>query len=392
MSTFKHIALAILILVGFSAAGQENIKNLLLAIEENSPRLAAIKAQTDFMKAEVRADLLPANPEIEGGRFPAMDGAGIKYTWGVSQHFEFPTVYAKRNQLAKTTDKFANANYLVHKQEVLLDAKLTILEIIYTKQLLAEHRQREALSQKVLAVVQKMVDTGQATAMDLNNARLRLAEAKGFAKEISDNISILSSKLIAMNGNKEIGVIDSLLILSEPPKKDQLHSALVAADPRFVTLETMVEQSQAALKLERHKGLPELSIGFESEKTDAEHFAGFRAGLTIPLWGNVGKRRAATINHTATQLEKQSQLMQLEADFENLYNRTISCYGRLIELKQAATEYNNITLIQKALQHGQVSVIDFYNEVTFLYSVTDKVLELELEYAKLYAELHRFEL
>lgn len=154
----------------------------------------------------------------------------------------------------------------------------------------------------------------------------------------------------------------------------------------------MVEQADAELKLVKHQGLPELSIGYESEKTDAEHFSGFRAGLSIPLWGNTNKRRASTIKANATRLEYASEKLQLKTETEDLYLKASSTKARLDELSRALSEYNNINLLERALEAGQISVIELFNEITFLYDLTDKVLELELDYAKLYAELYRFEL
>jgi outer membrane protein TolC len=163
-------------------------------------------------------------------------------------------------------------------------------------------------------------------------------------------------------------------------------------DPRRVALDYMVDVAQQNKQLVAHQGLPELSIGYESEKNDAEHFMGFRAGLSIPLWGNVGKSRAAKIKLNATQTEKQSQVELIQLEYDELYLKASSAKARLDELKQALADYNNLTLLRRSLESGQVSIINFFNEITFLYDITDRIMALELEYAKYYAELYRYEL
>ena len=75
-----------------------------------------------------------------------------------------------------------------------------------------------------------------------------------------------------------------------------------------------------------------------------------------------------------------------------MYQQTLSIKSQLDELRKALKSNNNLELTQRALEAGEVSVIDFFNEVTFLYEITDKVFDLELQYARRYAELHRFEL
>jgi len=98
MKMLKLITIILLVLLSFGAISQESINKIHSAIEENSPGIAALRAQFEYDKAKARTDLLPPNPTVEFGRFPAAQGAGVKQAWGVSQHFEFPTVYAKRNQ------------------------------------------------------------------------------------------------------------------------------------------------------------------------------------------------------------------------------------------------------------------------------------------------------
>jgi cobalt-zinc-cadmium efflux system outer membrane protein len=392
MKIYKRIFLLLILFVGFSAYGQENINTILTSIDENNPTIAALRAHFDYVKADARAELLPPNPSIEGGRFPAVQGAGIKYAWGVSQSFEFPTVYAKRGQLAKTTDRFADVSFNAARQAVLLDAKLTLLELVHSNRMLSVKQERKEFVQNIERLISKMVDAGEVSSMDLNNAKLRVAEANQALMIAESEIDQIKRRLSALNGNKKIADVGATQASNLLPEMNALYANFEQNDPRFVALQLMVDQADAHKKLVKHQGLPELSIGYESEQTDAEHFTGFRAGLTIPLWGNTNKRKAANIQLNATRLEHGSQKLQLKAEFEEFYIKALNTKARLDELNRALSEYNNINLLQRALEAGQISVIELFNEITFLYDLTDKVLELELEYAKLYAELYRFEL
>lgn len=392
MKTANYIILLLILLGGFEVKSQEAINTALASIEENNPTIAALKAHFDYLKAETRTDLLPPNPSIEGGRFPAVEGAGIKYAWGVSQSFEFPTVYSKRNQLAKTNDKYADVSFNAARQEVLLNAKQSILEYIQTKRLIAEYSRREEYAQNMLAIIQKRVDAGDASAMDLNYAKLRVAEMTQQRKSIQDHSSILLKRICALNGNLPVSITDTILILGELPPKNILVANHFVNDSRLIALDYMSELAEQNRKLVKQQGLPELSIGYQSEKTDAEHFRGFMAGVSIPLWGNHGKSKAAKIRVNATQTEKQNQVEMLQLEYDELYLKAISVKTQLDELKEALNSFNNIDLMQRALDAGEISVVDLYNELTFLYDLTDRINELELEYAKYFAELHRFEL
>ncbi len=389
----KYItSILLLIAIHLTALAQVSINDALKQIEANSPTIAALKAQMDYEKAEAKIDLLPPNPTVEGGRFPAVEGAGVKYAWGVSQSFEFPTVYAKRNQLAKTNDKLADVSYHAARQEFLLQAKHIVLEYIQTKRMLAELNQREMFASNMLGIIKKKVDAGQATAMDLNNARLRAVEAMQNANSMRSQKNILQRKIVLLNGGQELAITDSLLLLLPLVEREAVFGQFAQSDPRFATAQQMVSMAEQNKSLVAHQGLPELNIGYQSEQTDAEHFTGFKAGLSIPLWGNSKNRKAAAIKLNTSQAQAHNQRVMLELEFDELYQQALSTKMQLDELQKALASYNNLELTQRALEAGEVSVIDFFNEVTFLYEITDKVYDLELKYAKCYAELYRFEL
>ncbi len=389
----KYITLILLLIaIHLTSLAQVSVNEALRQVEANNPTIRALQAQAQATKADARTDLLPPNPTIEGGRFPAVEGAGIKYAWGISQSFEFPTVYAKRSQLVKSIDSFAEARYNAARQQVLLDAKHTLLEAIHAKRLLTETRRREAFAQSMLNVIQKKVDAGHATAMDLNNARLRVAEARQNVRELEAKVNINAQKIMVLNGGEPLAINDTVLVAVAPADRNILLSSFSQSDHRYAAIERLVEMAEGNKTLVAHQGLPEMNIGYQSEQSDAEHFRGFKAGLSIPLWGNSGKRRAAVMHLNAARVEGESQRRMLELEFEELYQQTLSTKSQLDELRLALVGFSNLALLQRALEAGQVSVIDFFNEVTFLYGITDKVLELELEYAQRYAELHRFEL
>ena len=389
----KYFATTLFLLaLALASFAQAGIDRALRSIEENNPLLKALRAEAESIKTEARSEFTPPNPEVEGGIFPAVGNPGNKYAWGVSQSFEFPTVYAKRVQLAHTTDRYADQNYNVARQSLLLEAKNTLQELIHARRMTAEYQRREAFARAMVAIIQKKVDEGQSSVMDLNNARLRVIELAQNVRESNAQVTVISRRVSTLNGNMPPELNDTILLCNQLPPWDEFVSLAKQTDPRFVTLNSMVEVAQGQKSLAVHRGLPELNIGYQSEKTDVEHFAGVKAGLSIPLWGNVGNRRVANARLAEARYQQAGQANLMESEYEELYQKAQTTKELHDELQNALSAYNNLSLLRKALEAGQVSVIDFFNEVTFLYSITDRVLELELEYAKLFAELHRFEL
>jgi outer membrane protein TolC len=161
---------------------------------------------------------------------------------------------------------------------------------------------------------------------------------------------------------------------------------------RFKQSDTYVNVANANLAVVRHSSLPEIEIGYESESTDSEHFQGFRAGISIPLWGNVGNKRVAKAKVMAASAYKAEMAYHLQIEFDQNYAMAQNLWEQLQTSKQALASYKNLSLLQKAVDLGEISIGDFYTEASFLYEFSDRSLELELEYAKVKANLTRFEL
>lgn len=388
----RILSILLFLLISATSFAQLGITDALKQIEANNPTIKALQAQTDNVKASLRSNNTPPNPSIEGGRFPAANGTEVKYAWGVSQSFEFPTVYSLRNQLAKASDILADASYNAARQDELVNAQITIIELIHAKVVLREVQNRESFAQKMLQIIEKKVGAGNATSLDINKAKLKLVEEAQNVKHYEAKVNLLKSKLLMLNGGNQLPIAEGVLLNQPLEHKDTILSRFKQNDPRYASLEQTVEVAMQNKRLVKHQGLPNLNIGYQSEQTNAEHFSGFKAGISIPLWGNSGARRAATVNLSTVQTQEHSQRLMLEMEFEEYYLETLSLKLQLGELQEALKGFNNLHLLQKALEAGQVSTIEFFNEVTFLYDITDKVLALELDYAKSHAMLHKFEL
>lgn len=84
----------ILVNQGFS---QTWLDNVLKEIESNNPLLKSGVLWKEAKRAEASTGITPANPFVEAGWFPAEEkGVGMKKTWGISQSFDFPTLYFQK--------------------------------------------------------------------------------------------------------------------------------------------------------------------------------------------------------------------------------------------------------------------------------------------------------
>jgi hypothetical protein len=129
-----------------------------------------------------------------------------------------------------------------------------------------------------------------------------------------------------------------------------------------------------------------------SEKVVGSHFQGVTFGLTIPLWENKNTVKYLQAQALALQsMESDSKLQfynQLKIEFE----RASSLQKTVTEYRQALLSSNNADLLKKALDKGEISLIDYLVEMSFTYSAVDNLLKYEYELNKALSQLAKYEM
>ncbi len=389
----KKILLFLTIILVNQGFSQTWLDNSLREIEGNNPLLKSGVLWKEAKQAEASTGITPANPFVEAGWFPAEEkGVGMKKTWGISQSFDFPTLYFQKVKKANTSKAIAEVEYKMLRQEVLLDAKSTLLELFYEKRVLTKLKERVEQTQQLVSWFQKRVDTGDASMLDLNNARTRLLNISDRLISSEANIETLTRKLSQLNGEKPILIKDTLITIPILPNRDSIISELKVNDPRFTLLSLNGKQSIEDLNLAKGQWLPNFEVGYESEKTKVETFTGFRVGLSIPLWGNAGQVKAAKAKRFAVDADIVSVESQLLSDIETEYVTAKNAQQRFINFTEFMKSNSNISLLRKSLELGNISAINYFNEVEYLYDIQDKSLETEKELMISIIKLERFKL
>lgn len=390
----RNILVAALLWLPSCLLAQPTIDTLLLQIARNNPIIKSAGYSADAHKAESRVGLTPPNPSVEFGKMPSIkQGGGYKTVYGISQGFEFPTVYLKKAALAKSNAKLADTDAAIIRQEVMLEAKTTIIELLHANQMVTVYTERVTQAQKVNQWFETLVQKGEVSVIDLNNSKLRLMHLQTSKREWEATANTLQLKLNWLNGGTTTSITSiSETTLQAVPTLESILAKANELDARICYALVGQDVAGKELALAKNQWLPEFEIAFESEETSDEGFRGFKFGLSVPLWGNVGSVKAAKFRVNAAESLMQSRRMEVENEYLSGYSYAESILAQINQIKAETEASNNLPLLQKALELGSISSIDYYNEVTFLYEVTDKLMELERDYQISIAALTRYEL
>ncbi|WP_321515793.1 TolC family protein [Marinifilum fragile] len=389
----KIVFVIMISILSLSAKAQNTVQDVLSAIEKNNPVLKAneqfFEAQNLGFKAQTNLD----NPELEWEKSFSSD-EGKPYEILVSQSFDFPTSYLYKNQLKKA--QIANTeNYKAKsRQEILLEAKLLCIKLIYYNKQKAELSNRLNNAERLNDLFQKRLEEGDATILEANKIKMLRLNTANQLKMIESKVSNLTDDLIKLNGGKQIDLnLHEYPLMSIDQDMKELLTQSLNADPQLKLLSTKEEISSKETSLVKTNSLPKFSIGYRYLNSDIMKQAnGIKLGLSIPLWENKNKVKRARLLEQFSREEYIIGKMELENKFLKLFRNFLNLKKSMKEYEGVFTEKHYDTLLQKALTLGEISSIEYFTENIYYYESVDTYLEIEHEYYKTMSELLKFRL
>ena len=391
----KKLLISILFLsVGFAAIAQNSYDAVLQQIETNSTTLAALRKQTEAQQIGNRTGIYPDNPEVE-----------FNYLWGsptlignrtdisVRQSFDFPTAYVHRGKIAELQNINAELDYKAERLNVLLSAKRVCIELIYYNALAKEYSTRLQNAVRIAEAYKSKLDKGETNAIENNKAQLNLATVQTEATHIEVERSALLAELKSLNGGKDIDFPYNVYTAGILPANfEEWYAQAEAKSPVLQYVSGQIEIERRQLRLNRAMGLPKFSLGYMSEKVVEEHFQGITASISIPLWENKNRVRQAKAQAKAMEYVLADNKIQFYNRLQSLYDKTVTLQQNAQATRQSLSKYGNEPLLKKALDAGEISLLNYLLEIEYYYDMMNKVLEAERDYELTMAELTAVEL
>lgn len=373
---------------------QSGISDVLKSIENNNKALQAGQRLNETQKLEARTGNYLPNPTVELNQLWADRSVGGNANeLAVIQSFDFPTVYFNKNKLAKLKSSASDYQYAATRQQILLKAQQICQEIIYLRK--QKHLLDERLknAERLEALYNQRFASGDANQLELNKIQLEKINANNASRRNQSALRSQLEQLQALNGGLPIEFGEDEFI-STPvlPEFSQLESTYLDADPTLKSLEGESESAQREIKVSRALTLPKFDIGYRRNGGSDQTMNGFRIGMSIPLWENKNtvKRAKAQAEYTALNVEDNTQT--LKATLKELYLQAQSLQLSKEEYARTLANQRSEELLNKSLEAGQISMIDYFVEITILYDSIQNYLEVEKEYHNLLAQLLQYTL
>lgn len=391
-----HHSFLIIFLLIFASNGnaQTNVDSVLSSISVNNKTILANEQFWEAEKLQFKVGLFPYNPKVD---YDYLNGspatAGNQTEFAVTQSFDFPTAYGKKKQLSNNQIAKAEFQLIATRQEVLLRAKNTAIELIYRNKLQKELMIRKQNTEKWLSDFQTRLDKGDGNILDVNKAKLQLIQINS---EYQENISAtnqLNQKLTELNGGIAITLADTAYPQqSDVPSFTELESEIEAANPVRKYLEQEINVGKSQVVLSRAMSLPRLEAGYRYQSILGQTFQGLHLGMTIPLWENKNTVKVRQASLVSNELDLQEHKNEHYHEILGLYEKYTNLKITLDEYKTLFGSLNNTALLEKSLTLGQISSIEYFLEIGYYYDALRNYLKTEKDYHQTISELYKHKL
>ncbi len=369
------------------------VQTAITDIERNNITLKALRKACDAEKIGNATGNYLEDPEVE-----------FSYSWGspadigtrqdisVTQSFDIPTILGKKRKVAEMKNEMAEWQYRADRMNILLEARLLLIDMVYYNKMLLELAKRKTSAQTIMDAQKLRLDKGDGNILEYNNARMMFSTVEVETEQMETERNAVHSQLVRLNGGSDVTVdLYEFEPISLPLDFSEWFERKAETIPALAYMASSTALSKKELSVAKAMRFPAVSIGYVRENTLGQYYHGVSVGMSIPLWNRKNTVRQAKVAAEAAQYRQDNAVSQYRGQLEVLYNRTSGLRKTVEEYRLMLRETSSEALLAKAIDAGEISVIEYSVQMGAYYELADKALAAERECQKAFAELTAME-
>lgn len=368
------------------------IGDVLNQIGRNNPQLKAYTQNVEAQKLENRSGNNLPNPTVSYAHL--WDSKDSQKTVGelvVAQSFEFPTLYAGRNRLNKTLNHTLDAQANAQRQDILLQAQTVCLDLImlHQQQTLLDERLKNA--EELSTLYAKRLQEGDANRMEINKINLELLNIRTETRLNRTTWENKLKELQALNGNQPVSAegLNSYPAMPLPADFAPVCKELLAANATLQAAQSTTDAARRNLSLSKQGWLPQLELGYRRNTEDGHPLNGMVVGFSIPIFENRLKVKTARARQQEAKWNQENTQLAAESALWQQYDEARALQASINEYQEAFGQGQDLALLKQALTGGQISLIEYFVEISTIYQSKANMLQIENQYQKAMATLYK---
>ncbi len=376
LNPFKKSATIVILLVSlsFSNANAQTPITLQTAIETALKNNSSLKS--DRLKADYQQKLIKSTTNLPTTNIIADYGQINSFyndnRVGISQSFNFPTVYSRQKKLFKEEWQTATLNVAMKESEL----KKAVSHSFYTLVYLYEKEKLLQKSDTIFLEFQKKANLrfqkGESNILEKTTAETQRGNILLQLIQLHQEKEMVKSQFqLLLNSESDFipKIVDLKLSLDKT-----IDSTLVTQHPNLKILEQQKKVSLASTKLEKSKLLPSLTLGYNNTSITgtgandvvydkSTRFQSGQIGLGIPLFGGSQKAKiaASKIGESISENEYQREKLVLQTQFQNAISQYQSDLEKLDYFEKTALPNAKIIIetANKQFYNGDINYLDW---------------------------------
>lgn len=427
-------ALTFALLLPAAAVAQSDFSKIALKIAQANKSSDAAIWNIASEQASIKAEVAPEDPEVAFAYIWPDDKETLN-RWELEVSQTLPD-FRRRKAAGKVVESLNLQKFNEMRAidaENLYNAQTKLIELIGAKKNLdlmhSIHENFDSLS----VSYQKAWNRGEVTILDLNKIRIEHARADAANIEATGQYSALIQEIIALsdgtvsaeelmsltdypvyeNENALFGKIQECAVgpkrirsvegknicpgclpepssLSEGCYEDSELIELLMQSPQYLSYMSKINVANEKVNYASKSRFPQFSLGYKHTYEDGMHFNDLLAGMTIPIWSRKQEKIAAEGELNSLQAESQQAMIDMVAAVKADMCKAASLKRQLDALGPIVEQTNNVRLLQMALDGGEISLLDYLQEIGYFSDAIKEYNTARLDYSLTVASLARY--
>ena len=387
----KHIAILAAALV-LSSAQAITIDDVLTQVKQNNTQLKAAGARLDADQKSLKSSNNLPDPEVGGAYLFGKGPLDDKWEIGISQQVEWPGVYSARSNAADALISALQHGYSAEQLEVLNQARSLCIDIVGYNNLIQ-------FNQGVLNNLNRLFDTynkalahGEVSIIDVNKLKIERLLMQQKIDEATSLRTAAVEQLKGINGGIDIAGAESLSTYAPLPllSLEQHLTQARSSSPLLAKQNALVAAQSKNATATARQSLPSLSLGYRHVCEMGDHFNGISMGVSLPVFSNRGKKSAARASVFAAEMDASFTQNALESNIATCHQRATALKNQIGVYDNALTSTDNIAVLNKALNGGEMSLLNYLQELRYFVEAQAVMLSLQNDYNKTLAQLWQY--
>ena len=390
----KRYIILIASLVAMSAMAQSPIESILQSVADKNNSIKATQQDVSAAQTELSAENCLENTSFEFEYLWAEKQVpgGNKYGFSIMQGFDFPTVYGQRRKLINAQNALGTSQVNYVRQSVLLEARNLYIKVVYLNKQIELVAEREKIARALVDMYKTRLEAGDASRLEVNKVEIdRLSQSSQLKMLISERQAAIAD-LVACNGGEALPISAKQMaqypIMAMPASLEEVTAQWQEADANINMIRKQQQVAESFSAVSKEGWIPKFELGYKQAYEVGDMFYGLAVGVSLPLFKTSNEVKTAQARALSLSLQSDVANAELTAEVSQLYNEAITLSSAL-EDYTLLSEQNNRELLVKALEAGQISLIEYMSDIAQLNEAEENRLMLEYQYYLALSNLDR---